>query len=84
MKPVKELLYLAALQKNLIKPLLDFHWKTGKKSTKYLVNAYSRVATKKSLVSSRRQSFRTQCLLRRRSHFRWLRRTARVAGYSAS
>ena len=30
MKPVKELLYLAALQKNLIKPLLHFTGKPGK------------------------------------------------------
>ena len=42
MKPVKELLYLAALQKNLIKPLLDFTGKPVKKSMKYLVNAWSR------------------------------------------
>ena len=39
MKPVKELLYLAALQKKFDKTTARFHWKTGKKSTKYLVNA---------------------------------------------
>ena len=38
MKPVKKLLYLAALKK-IDKTTARFHWKTGKKSTKYLVNA---------------------------------------------